>query len=62
MADPDTKTLDPESLLLPEADKGHIRRRYWGLTLGVVLGVGTYFAMPASAAELAAELAGEGAY
>ncbi|MDR2374044.1 MAG: DASS family sodium-coupled anion symporter [Bifidobacteriaceae bacterium] len=62
MADLETKVFDPESQLLPEADKGHIRRRYWGLTLGAVLGVGTYFAMPASAAELAAQLVGEDAY
>jgi sodium-dependent dicarboxylate transporter 2/3/5 len=48
--------------LLPEADKGHIRRRYVGLTLGAVLGVVTYFAMPASAAGLAADLVGGDVY
>jgi sodium-dependent dicarboxylate transporter 2/3/5 len=52
----------PEPELLPQADEGGVRRRFIGLTLGAVCGIAAYFAMPASAAELAAKMAGEGAY
>ncbi|MDR1189957.1 MAG: DASS family sodium-coupled anion symporter [Bifidobacteriaceae bacterium] len=51
-----TETRTPE--LLPQADSGGVKRRYFGLTAGVVLAAITYFAIPADAARVASEAAG----